>query len=55
MKVEIDFDFNKDPKFKSHNMLAAAKGWAESLHYKVNVKPDNIISTYAADYHCNHK
>jgi len=55
VKIEIDIDFNKDKKYKSNNLLVAARGWCESLGYKVNIKPDNIVSTYAADYHCNHK
>ena len=52
IKVEIDMDFNGDENFKSHKLISAAKGWANSLGYKVNVKPNNQIATRAADYHC---
>ncbi len=52
VKVEIDMDYNGDETFKSHKLISAAKGWANSLGYKVNVKPNNQIATRAADYHC---
>lgn len=52
VKVEIDMDYNEDENFKSNKLISAAKGWANSLGYKVNVKPNNQIATRAADYHC---
>ncbi|OUW73373.1 MAG: hypothetical protein CBD76_03750 [Pelagibacteraceae bacterium TMED216] len=52
IKLEIDMDYNGDENFKSHKLISAAKGWANSLGYKVNVKPNNQIATRAADYHC---
>jgi predicted RNase H-related nuclease YkuK (DUF458 family) len=52
VKVEIDMDYNEDESFKSNKLISAAKGWANSLGYKVNVKPNNQIATRAADYHC---
>lgn len=52
VKVEIDMDYNSDENFKSNKLISATKGWANSLGYKVNVKPDNQIATKAADYHC---
>tara|TARA_B100000242_G_C42646654_1_gene303930 strand:- start:68 stop:517 length:450 start_codon:yes stop_codon:yes gene_type:complete len=52
LKVEIDMDYNEDKSYKSHKLISAAKGWANSLGYKVNVKPNNQIATRAADYHC---
>jgi len=52
VRVEIDMDYNGDENFKSHKLIAAAKGWANSLGYKVNVKPHNQIATRAADHHC---
>jgi predicted RNase H-related nuclease YkuK (DUF458 family) len=45
-------DYNEDENFKSNKLISAAKGWANSLGYKVNVKPNNQIATRAADYHC---
>ena len=46
-------DYNGDEScLKSHKLISAAKGWANSLGYKVNVKPNNQIATRAADYHC---
>ena len=35
-----------------HKLISATKGWANSLGYKVNVKPNNQIATRAADHHC---
>jgi predicted RNase H-related nuclease YkuK (DUF458 family) len=52
VKVEIDMDYNSDENFKSNKLISATKGWANSLGYKVNIKPDNQIATRAADYHC---
>ncbi len=52
LKVEIDMDYNADENFQSHKLISAAKGWANSLGYKVNVKPNNQIATRAADHHC---
>ncbi len=50
--IEIDMDYNESDNFKSHKLVAATKGWANSLGYKVNVKPNNQIATKAADHHC---
>ena len=52
VRVEIDMDYNSDESFKSSKLISATKGWANSLGYKVNVKPNNQIATKAADYHC---
>lgn len=53
INVEIDLDFNKDKSHDSHPLISAAKGWAESLGYKVNCKPDvDLIATKAADVQC---
>jgi predicted RNase H-related nuclease YkuK (DUF458 family) len=52
VRVDIDMDYNSDENFKSHKLIAAAKGWANSLGYKVNIKPNNQIATRAADHHC---
>ena len=52
VKIQIDMDYNNDEKFISNKLISAAKGWANSLGYKVNVKPNNQIATKAADHHC---
>ena len=52
VKIQIDMDYNGDDAHDSHKLISAAKGWANSLGYKVNVKPDNQIATKAADYTC---
>ena len=52
VKIEIDMDYNNDEKFISNKLISAAKGWANSLGYKVNVKPNSQIATRAADHHC---
>jgi predicted RNase H-related nuclease YkuK (DUF458 family) len=53
IKIEIDMDYNRNKDFISNNLIPAAKGWANALGYKVNVKPEEgLISTYAADHGC---
>ena len=52
VQVQIDLDYNIDKKYYSSQLVQATSGWAQSLGYKVNVKPDNQIATRAADYHC---
>jgi predicted RNase H-related nuclease YkuK (DUF458 family) len=52
VQIEIDLDFNSDERHFSNKLVQAASGWAASLGYKVNIKPDNQIATRAADYHC---
>jgi predicted RNase H-related nuclease YkuK (DUF458 family) len=52
INVEIDMDYNQDEIAPSHKLIGATRGWALSLGYKVNVKPDIQIATKAADYHC---
>ena len=52
VKAEIDMDYNEDENFKSNKLVNATRGWANSLGYKVNIKPHGQIATRAADYHC---
>jgi predicted RNase H-related nuclease YkuK (DUF458 family) len=52
VNVQIDMDYNGDEGYKSNRLISAAKGWANSLGYAVNVKPNNQIATRAADYQC---
>ena len=52
VKIEIDMDYNSDENHRSNKLISATKGWANSLGYKVNVKPNNQIATRAADHHC---
>ena len=52
IKAEIDMDYNEDENFKSNKLVNATRGWANSLGYKVNIKPHGQIATRAADYHC---
>tara|TARA_Y100001949_G_C15954140_1_gene316194 strand:+ start:931 stop:1380 length:450 start_codon:yes stop_codon:yes gene_type:complete len=52
VKVEIDMDYNSDEAYRSNKLISATKGWANSLGYKVNVKPNTQIATRAADHHC---
>lgn len=58
LPVQLDMDFNEE-RFsqtnqlnKSHQLVQAASGWAQSLGYKVNCKPFALIASRAADYHC---
>ena len=50
--IEIDMDYNDNEAYESNKLISAAKGWANSLGYKVNVKPQIQIATRAADYNC---
>lgn len=52
IKPELDMDYNEDEFYKSNQLIGATKGWANSLGYQVNVKPNIQIATKAADYHC---
>lgn len=52
VNVQIDMDYNSDEEYKSNKLISAARGWANSLGYKVNVKPNMQIATKAADYQC---
>ena len=51
INIEIDMDYNSDERYFSNKLVAVAKGWANSLGFKVNIKPFNQIATSAADYH----
>lgn len=48
----VEFDYNNKKLTKSTNVIAATKGWAESLGFKAKVKPDELIAIKAADYIC---
>ena len=37
-------------RFFSNKLVPVAKGWANSLGFKVNIKPYRQIATSAADY-----
>lgn len=50
--VELDFDYNEDEKYFSQKLVASTVGWASSLGYNVNIKPNSQIATKAADFHC---
>jgi len=51
INLAIDMDYNSDEKYYSNKLVSVAKGWANSLGFKVNIKPFNQIATSAADYH----
>ena len=52
IRFEIDMDYNDDEYYMSNKLVSAARGWATSFGYKVNIKPNKQIATRAADYHC---
>jgi predicted RNase H-related nuclease YkuK (DUF458 family) len=52
VQVEIDLDYNSQDKYFSSKLVQPVVGWAMSLGYKTNIKPDNQIATKAADHHC---
>ena len=53
LELIIDMDFNDDKYWASNQLITAAKGWAQSLGYKVNTKPVTLIACRAADYNCH--
>jgi predicted RNase H-related nuclease YkuK (DUF458 family) len=46
----IDLDLNADPNMRSNKLVAAAKGYVESLGIKANIKPDVLPAIHAADH-----
>jgi len=46
----IDLDLNDDPNMKSNKLVAAARGYVESLGIKANVKPELLPAICAADH-----
>ena len=50
--IQIDLDYNLNEKHYSSKLVQSTKGWANSLGYEVNLKPDMQIATRAADYTC---
>lgn len=46
----IDLDLNADPNMRSNKLVAAAKGYVESLGIKANIKPDLLPAICAADH-----
>lgn len=39
VEIEIDMDYSPSKKFDSNKLVSSARGWAQSLGYKVNIKP----------------
>ena len=52
VELQIDMDYNEDQSFKSNSLVNASRGWANSLGYRVNMKPNIQVATRAADHHC---
>ena len=46
----IDIDINPNPKYKSNEVFAAAKGWVEGEGYEVRFKTIAPLATSAADW-----
>ena len=46
----IDIDINPNPKYKSNEVYAAAKGWCEGLGYEVRFKTLGPLVTTMADW-----
>jgi predicted RNase H-related nuclease YkuK (DUF458 family) len=56
LRVEcVELDYNNEKKTISTKVVAAARGWAESLGFKTRVKPDEMMAAKAADHICRHK
>lgn len=52
VNIQIDMDYNSDELHFSNKLISSAQGWANSLGYKVNIKP-NDLATKAADHIVN--
>lgn len=50
--ITIDMDFNEDEHFESNKLIASSTGWALSLGFDVNTKPNMVLACKAADHHC---
>ena len=50
---QIDLDYNSDPNFPSHKLLASAVGYAQSMGYNARSKPDLLMAVWAANLLCN--
>jgi predicted RNase H-related nuclease YkuK (DUF458 family) len=48
----IELDYNNKKITKSTPLISSTRGWAESLGYKVKVKPDEMLAAKAADHLC---
>lgn len=48
----IEFDLNTDTTHVSSMFVDGAKGWANSMGYKVAVKPETQIAVKAANFLC---
>lgn len=46
----IDLDINPNPKYKSNDVFATAKGWCESMGYEVRFKTIAPLATSVADW-----
>ena len=44
IRFEIDMDYNDDEYYMSNKLVSAARGWAQSFGYKVNIKPNKANS-----------
>lgn len=52
VNIQLDLDYNLNPNHFSNGLVAPTNGWAKSLGFKVNYKPDLQIATWAADHLC---
>lgn len=52
ISIVIDMDYSSEKDNWSNKLVSSAKGWAESLGFKVNIKPFDQVATKAADYEC---
>lgn len=48
----VELDYNTKKITESHKLVAATKGWVESLGFKARLKPDEMIACKAADHIC---
>jgi uncharacterized protein len=52
VNIQLDLDYNLNSQHFSNGLVSPTNGWATSLGFKVNFKPNSQIATWAADHLC---
>ena len=52
VKISLHLDFNSNPKFKSNQLFEAGLGYAISMGYHAEGKPNAVAASYASDREC---
>ena len=49
---QIDLDYNSDPTYPSHKLIAASSGYITSLGFEAKAKPNLLMAAWAANALC---